>query len=238
MGSGGGGGGEGGTGTGTDMLRAKLAALEQEAKILGLDPNADDAAGSSYSSQRGGYRVRGGGGGYRGRGNAPRARGGSSFRGRGGMHAAYAQYSIDNRPKKLAVTGVDFTAANKDEVLRHFLLNLGEFESVDTSPAVTHVSFQDRKTAERFYYSLNGKELPGVDGRLDLAWVNAPLPRVGEKPPAPSAATTKDRDRDEAMAGVEDAQREESASVEPQVKRQARAVDMDYEVADEDAWGD
>ncbi len=107
-------------GTGTEMLRAKLALLEQEAKILGIDPNAaDDDAGSiaSGGSFRGGYRGRG----YRGRGGfAPRGRG--SFRGNGARHAAYAQYSIDNRPKKLALSGADFTTADKDEALRHFLL--------------------------------------------------------------------------------------------------------------------
>lgn len=108
-----------GSSSGANMLRAKLAALEQEAKLLGLDPDAEEEASSSWPP-RGGYRGRGG---FRGRGFAPRGRG--SFRGRGGggnMHAAYAQYSIDNRPKKVAIKGVDFTAPEKDEMLRHFLL--------------------------------------------------------------------------------------------------------------------
>jgi RNA-binding protein 26 len=105
--------------SGPDMLRAKLAALEQEAKLLGLDPDAEDDGMSVYSQPRGGYRGRGG---PRGRGFAPRGRGSFAGRGGGNMHAAYAQYSIDNRPKKLAVTGVDFTAPEKDESLRHFLL--------------------------------------------------------------------------------------------------------------------
>lgn len=101
--------------SGTSMLRAKLAALEQEAKMLGLDPDAGEESNSSWAP-RGWYRGRGS---FRARG-----RGRGSFRGRGGgnMHAAYAQYSIDNRPKKLAITGVDFTAPDKDEMLRHFLL--------------------------------------------------------------------------------------------------------------------
>lgn len=102
--------------SGTGMLRAKLAALEQEAKMLGIDPNAAEEEYDFHSQRGGGFRGRGG---YRGRG-APRGRG--SFRGRGGMHAAYAQYSIDNRPKKVAVRGVDFTSSEKDESLRHFLL--------------------------------------------------------------------------------------------------------------------
>ncbi|KAK7409451.1 hypothetical protein QQX98_008359 [Neonectria punicea] len=222
--------------SGTGMLRAKLAALEQEAKMLGLDPDAeDDASSAPYHHQpRGGYRGRGA---PRARGYAPRGRGG--FRGRGGsgnMHAAYAQYSIDNRPKKLAVTGVDFTAPEKDEVLRHFLLNLGEFESVDPAAAVTHVSFQDRKTAEKFYYSLHGKELPGVDGRLDLAWVSTPLPPVKPNRPADDTGATSSAmadDKDDVMTGLRDAPLEEGEVVQ---RRGDRAVNMDYEVADEDGW--
>ncbi|POR39333.1 Putative RNA-binding protein [Tolypocladium paradoxum] len=213
--------------SGTDMLRAQLAALEHEAKILGIDPNAADDG--SMASSRGGFR---GGRGYRGRGGfTPRGRG--SFRGQGARHAAYAQFSLDNRPKKLAVTGVDFTPADKDEVLRHFLLNLGEFESVETTPSVTHVSFQDRKTAEKFYYSLHGKELSGVEGKLDLAWVNSPLPPVAAKKPQEYSTMTSSED---AMAGMDyeqDASKDETER--PQSQRQ---VDMDYEVGDDDAWGD
>ncbi|KAJ4270398.1 hypothetical protein NW762_002079 [Fusarium torreyae] len=219
-----------GSSSGANMLRAKLAALEQEAKMLGLDPDAEEEAGSSWPP-RGGYRGRGG---HRARGYAPRGRG--SFRGRGGggnMHAAYAQYSIDNRPKKLAITGVDFTAPDRDESLRHFLLNLGEFESVDTGPETTHVSFQDRKTAEKFYYSLHGKELPGVDGRLELTWVNTPLPPVKTANNDDAAHAVGEDKEDDAMAGFDDQPKRER-SVEPQ--REERAVNMDYEVAEEDAW--
>lgn len=231
--------------SGTDMLRAQLAALEQEAKILGIDPNAADDGGVAGS--RGGFR---GGRGYRGRGGfTPRGRG--SLRGQGARHAAYAQFSLDNRPKKLAVTGVDFTPADKDEVLRHFLLvsqcsqqlyekqkltltqNLGEFESVETTPSVTHVSFQDRKTAERFYYSLHNKELPGVEGKLDLAWVNSPLPPVAPKKPQEDSTMTSSEG---AMAGMDYEQ--EGSKDEPERPRSQRQVDMDYEVADDDAWGD
>ncbi|KAH7238850.1 hypothetical protein BKA59DRAFT_424233 [Fusarium tricinctum] len=220
-----------GNSSGTNMLRAKLAALEQEAKMLGLDPNAEEEA-NSFWPPRGGYRGRGG---FRGRGAVPRGRG--SFRGRGGgggnMHAAYAQYSIDNRPKKIAITGVDFTAPEKDESLRHFLLNLGEFESVDTAHETTHVSFQDRKTAERFYYSLHGKELPGVEGRLDLAWVHTPLPPVKTNSHQDTPRDGGEDKEDDAMAGFDDQPRRER-SAEPQ--QEDRAVNMDYEVAEEDTW--
>ena len=102
--------------TGTEALKKQLAALEQEAKILGIDPaSAEDGAMPGF---RGGFRGRRG---FRGRGGfAPRGRG--SFRGQGARHAAYAQFSIDNRPKKIAIKGADFTPTDKDELLRHFLL--------------------------------------------------------------------------------------------------------------------
>lgn len=102
-------------------LRAQLAALEDEAKLLGLDPSATDEPTTWYAGGRGRGRGRGG---FppRGRGFAPRARG--PYRGgyQGDVHAAYAAYSLDNRPKTVSVTGVDFTSSEKDEVLRQYLL--------------------------------------------------------------------------------------------------------------------
>lgn len=108
------------TSTGTEMLRAKLAALEQEAKILGIDHDATTRDGSESSfPPRGGYRGRGGAS-FRGRGQPVRRRG--AFLGQDGRQAAYAQYSLDNRPKTLALAGADFTDGHTEEMLRHFLL--------------------------------------------------------------------------------------------------------------------
>lgn len=109
--------------TETEQLRAKLAALESEAKILGIDPDGIDesTAGTDYSASypRGGYRGRG-----RGRGSRGRGRG--VFRGGAGLlgdrHAAYAQYSLDNRPRRIAIKGADFSIPETDEKLRHFFL--------------------------------------------------------------------------------------------------------------------
>ncbi|KAK3182343.1 hypothetical protein K4F52_006345 [Lecanicillium sp. MT-2017a] len=232
--------GSNGNGTGTEMLRAKLALLEQEAKILGIDPNAaEDDAGSSASGGgfRGGYRGRG----YRGRGGvggyAPRGRG--SFRGSGPRHAAYAQYSIDNRPKKLAISGADFTAPDKDEALRHFLLNTGEFESIEPGTQSTYVSFQDRKTAEKFYFGLQGKGLPGVDANLELSWVQgasaAPTPAVKNAPADQTGDVAAEAAGSTTMAGTEDSGAVGgSAPVAKEEDR--RVVDMDYEMPDEEAW--
>ena len=98
-----------------EKLRSQLAMLEDQCKIYGIDPENPDDGGTH--SPGGGYRGRGGS--NRGRGYMPRR---GAFRGQEGRHAAYAQYSLDNRPRKLAITGVDFTSSEKDEILRHFLL--------------------------------------------------------------------------------------------------------------------
>jgi len=104
----------------TEALKAQLAALEAEAQSLGLDPSA-----ASEEQSFGGYRGRGRGrGAFRARGAfTPRGfRGG--FRGRGGapFTGGGSAYKLDNRPKTVAVTGVDMTDADKDESLRQYLL--------------------------------------------------------------------------------------------------------------------
>ena len=104
----------------SEALRAQLAALEAEAKQLGLDPDAMDESHSSWSPGGGSFSRGRGGYPYRARGYAPRGiRGGRG--GRGNNHAAYAAYSLDNRPKKVILTGVDFTIPEKDETLRQYL---------------------------------------------------------------------------------------------------------------------
>lgn len=175
----------------TESLRATLARLQEEAKSIGLDPhsNTDEdttiltyseySPYSPYSSYaprggRGGY-FRGGRGGYIPRG-AYRGRGGAS--GRGNIHAAYAAFSLDNRPKKVALTGVDFSAPEKDEALRQHLFSLGEFSAeIQVTPAKTHVNFNDRKAAENFFNTVGGA-LPG--DKVEVAWVaNTAGPLLG-----------------------------------------------------------
>lgn len=126
--AGGGGGEEKKPNSQSEALRAQLAALEAEAKQLGIDPDAvvEEEQPWGGFSYRGAYRGRGRGGfvprgrgGYVPRAGGYRGRGGGA--GRGGGHAAYAAYSIDNRPKKVAVAGADFTDEEKGEMLRQFL---------------------------------------------------------------------------------------------------------------------
>lgn len=111
----------------SEALRAQLAALEAEALQLGIDPDAMEDTSYSTSSwnARGGYYGGRGAfrGAYRARGFAARGYRGAPFRGgaRGNHHAAYAMYSLDNRPKKVTLTGMDFTVPEKDETLRQYL---------------------------------------------------------------------------------------------------------------------
>jgi hypothetical protein len=109
---------EGGSGSASEALRAQLAALEEEAKTLGIDTNAPDESQWGEHSRGGwsGYRARGPyRGGYRGRGRG-------AYRGRADVHLAYAAHSLDNRPKVVAISGEDFTAPAKYEGLRHYLV--------------------------------------------------------------------------------------------------------------------
>lgn len=121
----------------------------------------------------------------------------------------------------------------------------GEFESVESGANKTTISFPDRKTAEKFYFSLQGKELPGVSGNLELSWVNTPLPPV----PTGGATTTSsapspgkrrlaieangvEEDFGEVNGGTEDyAGASAARHDEPR-----REVNMDYEMPDEEAW--
>lgn len=180
----------------TEALRATLAKLQEEAKSIGLDPhiNSDeDAMISTYTEYspyspyspypprggRGGY-FRGGRGGFAPRG-AYRGRGGAS--GRGNIHAAYAAFSLDNRPKKVALTGVDFSVPEKDEALRQHLFSLGELSAeIQITPAKTHVGFSDRKAAENFFNTIAGA-LPG--DKIETAWV------ANTAGPLPGSATSK-----------------------------------------------
>ncbi|GJC96949.1 RNA recognition domain-containing protein [Colletotrichum higginsianum] len=213
-------------------LRAQLAALEDEAKLLGLDPSAaDEPATTWHGSTRGNARGRGGFA-PRGRGFAPRGRG--SYRGgfRGDVHAAYAAYSLDNRPKTVSVTGVDFTSSEKDEVLRQYLLGVGEFTDIHTTPSETEVTFKDRKTAEKFFYGLLKKEIPGIDGQLELSWVSKPLPLAST---TEKAALKRQGAPDHDMTMGNAAPNGSSATTLDQQPEQQQ--EMDYDVADDDDWG-
>jgi hypothetical protein len=105
--------------TPTEKLKKQLADLEAEAQSLGIDYSLSDDTyswtGRGRGRGRGGYRGRGAfiprgfRGGYRGRGAVPFTPSGRSF-------------NLDNRTKKVGLTGIDFSDPEKDESLRQYLL--------------------------------------------------------------------------------------------------------------------
>jgi hypothetical protein len=127
------------------------------------------------------------------------------------------------------------------------LQNTGEFESIEPGAENTYVSFQDRKTAEKFYFGLQGKGLPGVDANLELSWVQGAPP-----PPAPASvlatttaptvfsagnATAVDAVPQTVVGEAQEGAADSSAGVDAASKDvERRVVDMDYEMPDEEAW--
>ncbi|KAI1410275.1 hypothetical protein F5Y13DRAFT_75751 [Hypoxylon sp. FL1857] len=225
----------------TEALRAQLAALEEEANVLGIDPDAVQDDTSSWSSRgRGrGSRV------YRGRGRyTPRVfRGTYGYQGRGGIearHAAYAAYSLDNRPKIIALSGVDFTNPEKDEALRQYLFGIGEFKEIHTDPATTHITFKDRKTAEQFMFGVSANNaIPGLDDKVEITWAtSAPQSETktnadGDVPMASGVETEQAvRDKTGAEGGSVNAGLEEGEINDAHARDQH---DMDYEAGED--WG-
>lgn len=173
----------------TRALREKLAALEQEASSIGLDPS------TFYSSQDQQHTInadqtqqafRG----SRGRGRG-RARGTPDYAlaGRGNRYGGAAVKRLDNRPKSLSVvfTGPGKNFANSAEALRQFVF-LGD--GLDEGSVVPHperedagvVVYGERYLAERFLTALvqgRGSALEGV-GAVEVGWfAEKGLPEVG-----------------------------------------------------------
>ncbi|KAM0590399.1 hypothetical protein ACHAPN_007776 [Verticillium nonalfalfae] len=210
-----------------EVLRAQLAALEEEAKYLGLDPDADDIG--TYGGFRGGYRGRGRG---RGRG-AHRGRGGHGVD-RAAVYAAFEQYTLDNRTRVIEVSGVDFSDSEKDEALRQHLFGIGEFNDIQITPMTAQITFKSRKTAERFLHAAKLAPIPNV-GSVEVAWVeNGPAAAVVST--ASSAPARGPVEKNEPEVAVE---RRASAEAQSDVKREPRTeVDMDYELYEDGEWVD
>ncbi|KAI5304629.1 hypothetical protein KEM56_006230 [Ascosphaera pollenicola] len=226
----------------TKALRAQLAALEAEAKSLGIDPNQEE----SSSRGRGGFR-----GGYRGRG-APRGRGGfqsgydpsfrGGFRGRGGAPRGRGTVlRLDNRPKRVAISGVEFSP-QKEEALRFYLMGVGDYDGIERNPARSDsviVSFKERYIAEQLYYG--GTDIPNV-GSVEFSWVAGPSPAAAaasasSATAAPSSASKlvteqKDDGSDTVMGEGNGTVRNN----ETETRKEANGPhDVDYDVA-EDEW--
>ncbi|PLB37832.1 CCCH zinc finger and RRM domain protein [Aspergillus candidus] len=213
----------------TKQLRAQLAALEAEAKTLGIDPNSAEAGAS--------YPFRGRGRGYGRGGFAPRGRGGydpshrGGFRGRGGgvARGRGGVLRLDNRPRRVAVSGVTFDS-EKDEAFKQFLLNVGDYESIEPSteqPDTLVVTFKQRFIAEKFMFG--SWKIPGV-GEVQLTWVANP-------PPALSTASTGTGSDGKAGTGTDDDTAMDTTSAPSLQQDHSGGAQVDYDVAEmEDNW--
>ncbi|KAE8363302.1 hypothetical protein BDV27DRAFT_8125 [Aspergillus caelatus] len=214
----------------TKQLRAQLAALEAEAKTLGIDPNGADSGAPSYRGRGRGSLGRGG---YapRGRGYDPNYRGG--YRGRGGMaRGRGGVLRLDNRPRRVAVSGVELNS-EKDEALRQFLIGVGEYESIQPNPEQSDsviVAFKERYIAEKFMFG--PWQIPSV-GEVQLTWV--------PNPPISLAPTTSGSGMDTKTGSDEDTVMETTSTPlppDPSAGRRDGNHEVDYDVAeDDDSWG-
>ncbi|KAL6237352.1 hypothetical protein BDW75DRAFT_86989 [Aspergillus navahoensis] len=234
----------------TKQLRAQLAALEAEAKSLGLDPNHSDPS-SSYRGRGRGF----GRGGHppRGRGYDPSYRG--SYRGRGGFPARGrgGVLRLDNRPKRIAVSGIK-PHSEQDEAFRQFLIGVSEYESITTNPNDENsliVSFKERYQAEKFMFG--PRNIPSV-GEVQLSWIPNPPTSV---PPSSSSSTTGQKqtvmapggsvpdaktgtgsDEDTIMDSVSADQDQDQARGKDSNGNGAATAEVDYDVAEvDDSWG-
>lgn len=103
---------------------------------------------------------------------------------------------------------------------------------MEPSSSTTYVSFSDRKTAERFHQLLNGKELPGIEGVLDIQWATGPSTSTKPLPkPAVSSGTDTKKDKEhheqEADEGGND-------GISRPPRQEQEQTEMDYERPEDD----
>ncbi|USP75408.1 hypothetical protein yc1106_02682 [Curvularia clavata] len=148
-----------------DEIACDLHALHAEATELFDQYDPHDHLVRSYGggASRGDSRGRGfpsfprrGRGGYRGRGPAVRGRS--------------AVKRLDNRPRRLAVSGVK-AGTPRDEALRQYLLNVSGCTAIEPHPEQIDtliLTFRERWEAEVFLD--NSLSIPDI-AKLDVAWV-------------------------------------------------------------------
>lgn len=121
---------------------------------------------------------------------------------------------------------------------------IGEFTDIHETPSATTIAFKDRKTAEKFFYGLPNKQIPGIEAQVELSWVaepaSAPSTTAGSSPAANAAGTGEQKTAPGAGAAQKDQPSgvrddKDVAMQEQQPEEQDHAV-MDYDVAGEEQW--
>ena len=110
--------------------------------------------------------------------------------------------------------------------LTHFQ-GIGDFTDIETAPSETQITFTDRRTAEKFFYGLAGKEIPGIEGQIEVSWATGSVPTnttAAGNAFAADDVVKHDANGDALMSG--------SADLVPKSHQQQ----MDFDVADEHDW--
>jgi len=141
-------------------------------------------------------------------------------------------YNLDNRPKKVFLTGIDFTDPEKNESLREHLLGY-EFTDIETGFEKSYITFSDRKTAERFIAATPNGEIPSV-GKVEIGWVpNGPLPPVKST----FNATSQNHENKDTVMDEGDAMAQDENSSRPGHAAEQQQ-EVDYDVADDNDWAE
>ncbi|KAF2205762.1 hypothetical protein GQ43DRAFT_385257 [Delitschia confertaspora ATCC 74209] len=194
---------------------------------------------------------------YRGRGTfVARGRGYPSPSYRGGFYHGRGNFTgpptkkLDNRPKKVAISGVE-VGSRADEALRQHLLSVPEFDIIEEHPDrkdTQIVAFKERYAAETFIEAAS--DIPDI-GKVELSWVvNAPPPSKNVQvltptatvAPTATAAPTDTPMKNNDMVTDNDKKTDGQPTKVPEQMNgngdgNVHGQDADYDVADdEDRW--
>ena len=105
------------------------------------------------------------------------------------------------------------------------------------------MTFSDRKTAEKFFYGLASKRVPGIEGKVEAAWVSGPTaPASSATKPGNGYGKEESNDEDFGLDRDEDIKTEQGEDPTRRDSSMARAEapvdqgDMDYDIVDEPDW--
>ncbi|SZF03542.1 unnamed protein product [Blumeria hordei] len=222
----------------TEILKAQLAVLEAEALSLGIDTtlsnNSNWASRGRGTGRARGYSARGYRGSYRG-GSISAAASATS------LASGYRSFNLDNRPKIVSITGIDFSDSEKDENLRQHLLGIGEYENIEVTPERTTIVFKDRRTAEKFMLSSTGGEIPSI-GKVEMTWVTTQPTQTNlpNKSIRPSNGIDNENNVQEGTAPLPAAAAPSSVNASSvsfkQDQPQNSNTNMDYDIAYDNVW--
>lgn len=116
---------------------------------------------------------------------------------------------------------------------------VGEYTELTNTPTGCHITFKDRHTAEKFMFGLQNGEIASV-GKVDLSWVQTPLPPVTLPNPQSSSGGGRAESDVKVEGGMEgDAMAHDSNSMSMGGAGGERDIqeNIDYDVAGDDDWG-